>query len=257
LRVVETLNLSFSYDGKEVLKKINFGLEKGTINILVGPNGAGKSTLIRILSGILTPSSGDVKIEGKSLFTLSREEIARKISYLPQETHVVYPFTCLEIVLMGRVPWTGRWGKERLEDLEIAEEAMKRIGILNLRGRPITEVSGGERQLVFLARAISQKTDIFLLDEPASHLDMRHKFVLFDVLHHLREDGKSILLVTHDFFLLQFPFDNLLAMKEGEIIASGKREELLNEPLLTKLYGVPLRLEKRDKNFILIPKVLK
>jgi len=256
LEVLKAQSISFSYDGKDVIKDVSIDIGKGSLNLLIGPNGAGKSTLLRLLSGILKPTEGDVKIQGRSIYTLKRKEIARVISYLPQESHVVYPFSCLEIVLMGRTPWIGKWKPEEEKDLEIAVKAMRRVGILSLKERVITEISGGERQLVFLARAIAQNPQVFLLDEPASYLDMKHKFVLFDILLALKDEGKSIFLVTHDVFILQFPFDNIFAIKGGKIVKTGKKEDILDEKLLSLLYEVSLKVERIGKGFFLMPKIL-
>lgn len=246
-------SVSYGYGTHQVLKEINLEIEESSINLIVGPNGAGKTTLLKLIASLLKPENGTIKVLGKDLRSLKRREIARLVSYLPQTIPLVYPFTVYEIVLMGRTPYVrGILGfSER--DRKVVMETMEWMGISSLRERKITEISGGERQLAYLARVIAQETPILLLDEPGTSLDLKHKFELFRILLKLKEMGKTIVIVSHDVFFIKFPFERIIAIKEGKIIENGKREEILKEDFLKKVFGAQVKILERNGDYFVKP----
>lgn len=225
--------LSFSYGDLAVLHGLSLSLARGSFAGLIGPNGCGKSTLLRILSGILPPSRGRVTFEGRALDQIPRRERATLIAYVPQQQRSVFPFTALEVVVTGRTPYGSRFRFESAADREIALKALEDIGASHLRSRPVTELSGGEQQMVSVARALAQNASVLLLDEPAASLDLKHRAQLGSALRRLREErGLTALVVTHDLQMLDSSFDSLFAMREGRIVAQGPPSEVLREDVL-------------------------
>jgi iron complex transport system ATP-binding protein len=225
--------LSFSYGELPVLHDLSLSLGRGSFTGLIGPNGCGKSTLLRILSGILPPSRGRVTFEGRALDQIPRRERATLIAYVPQQQRSVFPFTALEVVVTGRTPYGSRFRFESAADREIALKALEDIGASHLRSRPVTELSGGEQQMVSVARALAQNASVLLLDEPAASLDLKHRAQLGSALRRLREErGLTALVVTHDLQMLDSSFDSLFAMREGRIVAQGPPSEVLREDVL-------------------------
>lgn len=225
--------LSFSYGELPVLHDLSLSLDRGSFAGLIGPNGCGKSTLLRILSGILEPSRGQVICEGRALDAIPRRERAKIIAYVPQQQRNVFPFTALEVVVTGRTPYGTRFRFESDADREIAMRALEDLGASHLAPRPVTELSGGEQQLVSVARALAQSAGILLLDEPAASLDLKHRAQLGSALRRLREERDlTALVVTHDLQMLDSSFDSLFAMREGRIVARGAPSEVLREEVL-------------------------
>jgi iron complex transport system ATP-binding protein len=229
--------LSFSYGSLEVVHDLSLSLARGSFAGLIGPNGCGKSTLLRILAGILDPAKGRVLCEGRILHSIPRRERATLIAYVPQQQRNVFPFTALEVVLTGRTPYGSRFRFESEADREIAMRALSEIGASHLASRPITELSGGEQQMVSVARALAQSASILLLDEPAASLDLKHRAQLGSALRRLREErGLTALVVTHDLQMLDSGFDALYAMREGRIVAQGSPSEVLREEVLSRAF---------------------
>jgi iron complex transport system ATP-binding protein len=214
---------------------------------LIGANGSGKSTLIRLLAGLLAPGTGEVIFDGASLSTIHPRERAKRIAYVPQSSSNVFPFTALEVVLTGRSPYSGRFRFESAHDEQIALSALNALDAAHLASRHITELSGGERQLVTVARALAQEPELLLLDEPASALDLKHRTQLTRALRKLRDErGMTILMITHDLMLLDSAADLIIAMKCGRLIASGAPSVVLTEALLGEVYDAPVRTMRSD-----------
>lgn len=249
--LLEARALHFAYHrgGREVVSSASLKLERGKMCALIGANGSGKSSLVRLLAGLLVPSRGEILLEGKKISSVSGRERAKRIGYVPQTISTVFPFTALEVVLTGRSPHTrGRFGFENRIDLRIARDALSSVDAAHLETRPVTELSGGERQLVMLARALAQEADLLLLDEPSSALDLKHRAGL---VRHLRraceERNLAALVVTHDLLLLDPAFDVVFAMRDGEIIASGSPSQVLNDRTLANVYaGARIRVHHAD-----------
>ena len=252
--IIEGENIRFSYDGVEVLKGINISLGEGKLIGLLGANGVGKSTLLKIICGILTPKSGRIKYNGREIARMDKREIAKKVAYVPQNSTFGFPFSVTEAVLMGRAPYIGRFEFERDSDWEIAVSAMETVGISQLKDRLVTEISGGEKQLASLARALAQEPEIMVLDEPATFLDVKHKSQVMRLLRRLKEDrGISVIAATHDFFSTLFYFDEIILLKDGTIFAQGKSEDVLKEEILTAAYGIEVTVKKENGNMFVFP----
>jgi iron complex transport system ATP-binding protein len=235
-------NLQFHYPGVPVLRDISFNVPAGDFLSLLGPNGSGKSTLLRLLDRILLPQAGSIMLEGHALSTYSRRDLARRIAYVPQDTLWVFPYTVLEVVLMGRSPHVGRSGFENQQDLDIAWEMMRLTDIDHLADKLITAISGGERQRVLIARALSQQPQILLLDEPNAHLDINHQVEIFQILQEQNEQHHlTIVSVSHDLNLAAaFSKRALLLGEPGKggstIFAIGRPHEVLTESTIEQVY---------------------
>ena len=236
--MIEARNLEFAYNsGAPVIRGVSMKLERGAMGALIGPNGCGKSTLIRLLAGLLAPSAGEILVKGTPLGAIDSRDRTRLIAYVPQSAGRSFPFTALEIVLTGRSPYLPRFAFEGRRDVEKAMEAMEAAGIAALAGRPITELSAGERQLVSLARALAQEAAMLLLDEPAASLDLKHRAAIIRTLAELRERrGLTVLMVTHDLSLVAPEFEVVFGMRRGSLVAVGPAAETLREPVLAEVY---------------------
>jgi iron complex transport system ATP-binding protein len=199
------------------------------------------------LCGLLRPNSGQIRFNSNNLESISKRTLAQQIAYLAQTISLTFPFTSLEIVLTGRNPYLNRFGTESKEDLRIAMDALNLVGVAHLAGRPITVLSGGERQLVLVARAIAQSPMILLLDEPAGFLDLKHRAQLVQVLRRLRDDrGIGSLVVTHDLMFLEPSFDLVFALRDGRILAEGSPREVLVSSTLQQVYGVGIHTMREE-----------
>jgi len=245
--LIEARKLSYSYSSLVAVANASLRLPAGQLGALIGANGSGKSTLIRLLAGLLVPHAGEVNFKGSPLSSLHPRERAKRIAYVPQATASVFPFTALEVVLTGRSPYSGRFRFESAQDEEIALAALDALDAAHLAPRPVTELSGGERQLVTVARALAQEPELMLLDEPASALDLKHRTQLARALRRLRtERGIAVLMITHDLMLLDATADLIFAMKAGRVVASGTPEVVLNESVLGDVYDAPVRTARSN-----------
>ena len=243
-------NLSFRYPDIPVLRNITFDLPAGDFLSLLGPNGSGKSTLLRLLDRILLPESGTITIDGRPLNEFSRRELAKRVAYVPQDTPWVFPYTVLEVVLMGRSPYVGRSGFESAQDLEIARETMRLTDIEHLADKLITAISGGERQRVLIARALSQQPRILLLDEPNAHLDISHQIEIFRILREQNEQRDlAIVSVSHDLNLAAaFSKRALLLADTGNegasIFSIGQPKDVLTRENIEVVYRTPVLVDQ-------------
>jgi iron complex transport system ATP-binding protein len=218
----------------------------GAFLAVIGPNGAGKSTLLRVVAGLVRPARGEVLLGGRPVGTLSRSEIARQVALVPQESSMMFPFHVLEVVLMGRHPHLSAWQFEAQADVASAREALSRVGLAGFEERRFQQLSGGEKQRVVLARAIAQAAPVLLLDEPTAFLDLRHQVGIYDILHDLSAAGTTIVAVTHDINLAGAYCRQVLALRDGQVMAHGTSQEVLRRDLLEEVYEVPLRVLTPD-----------
>jgi iron complex transport system ATP-binding protein len=245
--LIQTRNLSFTYSSLPAVVDVSMALPRGAMAALIGANGSGKSTLIRLLAGLLEPAKGDVAFNGAPLTNLHPRDRAKRIAYVPQSTSTVFPFTALEVVLTGRSPYSGRFRFESSHDEQIALSALDALDAAHLSARHITELSGGERQLVTVARALAQEPEVMLLDEPASALDLKHRTQLARALRRLRDErGITVLIITHDLMLLDSAADLIFAMKCGHVAASGTPDAVLTDSVLGEVYDSPVRTMRSD-----------
>jgi iron complex transport system ATP-binding protein len=237
--LLEARGLRFAYAAglPEVVCDASLALRRGALAALIGANGSGKSSLIRLLAGLLTPTRGEVLFDGTPLRAIEARQRARRIAYVPQATATVFPLTALEVVLTGRSPYTPRFRFENERDLAVAHGALAAVDAAHLAARSVLELSGGERQLVSLARALAQEPDCLLLDEPSAALDLKHRAGLMRHLRRLRDErGLTVLMVTHDLQLLDPAFDEVFAMREGFVVAAGAPSEVLRDEVLASVF---------------------
>jgi iron complex transport system ATP-binding protein len=239
--LLRTDRVSFGYSHRAlVINRISFSLEQPGLAALIGANGSGKTTLVRLLAGLLTPTEGSVYFEGRLLSSIPRQEVARQMAYVPQTNAMIFPFSGLEVVLTGRTPHTSRFQFENQADREKALAALETVGAQHLAFRPVTQLSGGERQLIALARALAQEPKCLMLDEPSSSLDLKHRAGLIRTLRDLHnQKGLSAIVVTHDLQLLDPVFERVFALKAGELVAEGRPSEILQDDLLARIYDDP------------------
>ncbi len=237
--MLQIKDLSFSYKDRLVLKEINFHIEKGEILALVGPNGSGKSTLLRCMNAFLKPRSGQVMLAGTDIRKQSRKWIARHIALLPQNLEPVQNITCYELVSMGRSPYQLFGWVLTENDRKIIEWAIEYMDLQSFRDRLFNKLSGGERQRAWIAMILAQDTDVVLLDEPITYLDIKYQWYFLDVIRRIRNEyGKTFVLVLHDINQAMMVADSFVVLKAGRVYSLGKGSEIVTSDLLRKVYEV-------------------
>ena len=234
---IDIRGLSFSYGKQKILDQISLSVKPGEICGLLGPNGCGKSTLFRCCMGFLHPEQGQVHVRGVNIAHMKPSALARHIAYVPQEHRQPFPFDVRDMILMGRTPRMSGWFRLNRDDERIAEEAMLRIGIGHLADRPFVQLSGGQRQLVLIARAMAQQTPLILLDEPTSALDFSNQLSVWNVLREVASQGVAVLVCCHDPNHILWFCDKAAVMHEGSICAEGPASDIMTEDVLQRIYG--------------------
>ena len=242
--------LTFAYNGADVLKDVNLDLAGGNLVGLVGPNGSGKSTLLKCLDRLLVPRKGKVLLDGKDLSRMGRKGIARRIGYVPQSTSILFPKTVFDTVLMGRIPH-GNWSPTR-GDLRIATRILRDMGMGNLAGRDLNSLSGGQRQKVMIARALAQKPEVLLLDEPTSSLDLANQIDVMELIIRQKRKGIVAVMAVHDLNLALRYCDSFILLKGGRVVAGGDSESLSRE-VLEEVYDIRARIIGKGKDKVLLP----
>ncbi len=239
-------NISFAYRrGSPTLRNVSFAVHKGEFLSLVGPNGAGKSTLLRLLDRILLPDEGIIFLGEQRLTGFSRTELARRIAFIPQEAGILFPFTVAEVVLMGRSPHTHGAMFENETDRQIARDMMRLTDTLHLAHQPVTAISGGERQRVFIARALAQQPDILLMDEPNAHLDIAHQLETFSLIKKLNLEQKlTVVCVSHDLNLAATYSDRIGILVCGSLTALGTPHEVLTESTIRSAFQASVIVDR-------------
>ncbi len=244
-REVEIADISCSYERTPVLEKISFPIEKGTFFIITGPNGSGKTTLLKNIAGLIKPDKGNVFIQGRQIKSYSKKQLAKIIAYVPQTIHIDNPFKVFDFVLMGRSPYLGMLGFEQKKDVDIAKQAISYTGIEKFAERRLDQLSGGEKQRGFIAKAICQQPDIILLDEPTASLDLMHQMKMMDLMQQLKnETNITVIMVSHDLNLASMYADKLLLLKHGKIVKHGIPEDVLTAKNLEEAYECKLLVDK-------------
>jgi iron complex transport system ATP-binding protein len=242
---INVKNLSHSFGEDLILKNISFQVPTKDFFIVIGPNGSGKTTLMKVMSGILKPQQGRLEILNLTIDQYQRKALARTIAFVPQMLSVDFPFTVFEMVLMGRSPYLGILGLEEEKDMEIARQAIAFTGMENLAHRKLDQLSGGEQQRVFIARAICQEPDVILLDEPTASLDLAYQVRIMDLMERLKnEKGITVVMVSHDVNLAAMYADHLLLLHDGQVLCQGLPDEVLNYKTLEKAYGCALLVDE-------------
>jgi iron complex transport system ATP-binding protein len=233
--------LTVRYGARAVLNDIALTVAPGEVLALIGPNGAGKTTLFRTISGVIRPASGAIRVAEEEITRLSVNQRARFMAVVPQARRLPADFTVWQTVLLGRTPHLGWLGKSTPGDQQRARWALERTNLLDLAGRRIDELSGGEQQLVLLARALAQETPILLLDEPTAHLDLKHQSHLLRLVQELaHEQQLAILMAIHDLNLVALYADRVALLSSGRLLAMGTAGEVLTPEALARVYQVPL-----------------
>ena len=221
------------------LDHVSVTVERGSLTGLLGPNGCGKTTLLNLLSGVLQPEHGHVSLNGASLAGRSRRDIARHLAVVPQETHPAFDYTVMEMVLMGRHPHLGVFELEGPRDLALAQDALAATGTEHLAGRAYMTLSGGEKQRVVIASALTQLPEVLLLDEPTASLDLGYQLEVAALLRRLNlERGVTMVLATHDLNLAASLCDRLILMRDGRVVAQGPTRDVLTAGSIRRIYDV-------------------
>jgi iron complex transport system ATP-binding protein len=248
--MLEINNLTCGYDSKFILQDIDFKVENKELMGIIGPNGSGKTTLLRAITKVLKPKKGEIFFEGENIWQMEFRDLAKKIAAVSQNL-VLNQMTVEEFVLLGRIPHYQRFQfLETKEDLEIAEKSLELTDIFKLKDRAISEISGGERQLALIARALAQEPKLLLLDEPTAHLDIAHQVKILDLIKRLnKEFGLTVMMVLHDLNLASEYCQRLVLINEGRIYKIGTPFEVLNYKIIEEVYKTMVVVEKNPISF--------
>lgn len=234
--------LGIGYPRHPVGRDLSLGIEAGTVTMLLGPNGCGKTTLFRTLMGLLPAQGGRVMLDGQPISTLGRNDIAKRIAYVPQVAQGYFPFTVLDVVMMGRAPYLSMFAQPGRTDREIAEAAMAEVGLADYRDRAFTAISGGQRQLALIARALAQAAPVLVMDEPTANLDYGNQHKVLTRAAALARDGRTVIVSTHNpDHALAFA-DNVVLMKAGAVLGAGAATDVLSGDALGEVYGIPVEI---------------
>ena len=239
--MIELNQVGYQIGRNWLVRDITLTIETGTLWCLVGPNGAGKSTLLRLISGELTPTTGNIQLFGKPIHTYEPREFARLRAYLQQKRDMNFPFTSMDIVLFGRYPYLNG-AKETARDLHIAQEALRKVEADIFAERLYPTLSGGEASRVDIARILAQAPELFLLDEPTNHLDPRHHVQILNLCKTLCRQRKTVITAIHDLNLASMYADRLLMLKDGAPVACGSPRDVLTLEQLSEVYGIPFEV---------------
>ncbi|GAA0922254.1 ABC transporter ATP-binding protein [Nonomuraea longicatena] len=240
---LQAVDVKLGYGDRLIVDGLDLGIETGTVTTIIGPNGCGKSTLLRALGRLLKPSGGEVLLDGKRIAAIPTKEVARVLTVLPQSPTAPEGLTVADLVARGRHPhqtWYRQWSSD---DESAVGHALDLTGLADLAERPLDELSGGQRQRAWISMALAQGTDLLLLDEPTTFLDLAHQVEVLELVRHLhRESGRTIVMVLHDLNLAARYTDRLVAMREGRVVAAGTPHEVLTEDLLRTVFGLDSKI---------------
>lgn len=240
--------LSFRYQNAKTPALDSFSLEipKGSSMALLGPNGAGKSTLMDIMLRWKTPTDGTITLFGHPLQSYSRKEMGRLVALVPQDENSNFAFSALDYVLFGRAPYLGDIAQPRQEDIDIALDSLRQVGLSSFAERPVTSLSGGEHQLLLLARAIAQRPRLMLLDEPTSALDPANTAKVLAILTRLHDQGMTLFFTTHDPSMAAETATHVAMLKDGRLLSSGTMQKTMTAESLSELYDTPMATLSHD-----------
>ena len=239
-------NLSFAWGKHKVLDDVSFNIETGTVTSILGPNGSGKTTLLKLLLGFYTPLSGRILLGNDDLKSLDLGQRAKKMAYVPQRHSAVFSYRVLDVVSLGRIPYSNVFCKITDQDYQQAISCLKQLGIEHLSDRPYTEISGGEQQLALIARALVQQAEILIMDEPVSGLDYGNQLLLLKQLRRLAKSGITCIKTTHYPEHALWTSDRAIFLRAGKIIASGNSVDIINSEMLKKLYNADIKVLENE-----------
>ena len=247
-------NISFTYssENNHVLRTLSMEVQKGDITAILGPNGIGKTTLLHLILGWIKANRGTIYLDGRKQEEYSRREMGKLIGLVPQDEHITFEYSLLEYVLLGRTPHLHSLESPGKGDYKAASNALKKVGLENLANRPVTHLSGGEKQLVLVARSLAQEPRILLLDEPMSNLDLANKIRLIEVLRSLKKDGVTILFTSHEPEVAAAISNYLILMGNNNTIEHGTADTVLNSEALSRIYGIPVKVADYNGKKIVI-----
>lgn len=244
---VDVRNVTCSYDGgPPVLSDFSVSIREGSVTAILGPNGVGKTTLLNTILGWMIPDSGGVYIFGRPLRSMSRGEAGRTVSIVPQDEHIAFEYSLLDYVMLGRSPHMGALALPTERDAMIAGNALRLVGLFHRRSDPVTEISGGEKQLVLLARSLCQEPKLLLLDEASAHLDLGNKRRLADLITTLKTDGVTILFTTHDPDFASMISEDIILLSEDGLLTQGTPREVMTSDYLSTAFRLPLSVRWLD-----------
>jgi iron complex transport system ATP-binding protein len=243
---VQVQNLSFRYRNF-ALRVEHLQFENAKLTSIVGPNGAGKTTFLKCISAILPVSKGSLFIDGRDIGTMREDERARLLAYVPQEHSSIFNYSVLDFILMGRAAYLPMFSTPSARDVEISQEALDFVALGHFASRPYFQLSSGERRLVLIARALAQKSDILILDEPTSFLDPKHETEILELAKKLAvEKHKTVLVTLHNLDMAVKYSDAMVFMKQGQVVASGRPDDILDEALLESVYEIKMSIIRYD-----------
>lgn len=243
---VNALTYTYNASSAAAVKEVTFDISPQTVTAILGPNGAGKTTLLHLVLGLKQPLTGSILLLGKKINDYSRHELSQNIGLVPQSEYIPFEYTVLEYVTLGRAPYLGPLELPGEQDTAIAQQAISEVGISHLESRSIPALSGGELQLVLLARALCQQPRVLLLDEPTSHLDLANRNVTLKILDRLRRAGATVIFTTHDPEAASLIADQLVLMRAGQVLDSGTMDEVFTAEKLSSTYGTSVEVVRVD-----------
>lgn len=247
--LISAERVTINYGSQTALQEVSMGIMGGGFYGLLGPNGSGKTTLISVLCGAMNPSSGRVLWKGRNLSEYGCKEIARSFAVVPQDYYINFPFSVLDIVMMGRKPHLKRFTRSTSTDLEIVYRCMDVCGVLDYADKPITSLSGGERQRVILARALAQTPQVLFLDEVTSNLDISHKIELLNLVKKMNlERGLTVIAAMHDLNLAGVFCNQMIYLERGKVVCSGPAEKVFNEEVISRVFKVKVEIKRNICN---------
>ncbi|WP_040951940.1 ABC transporter ATP-binding protein [Gorillibacterium massiliense] len=249
MAILETRDLAVAYGNTEIVKKLNLAIPEGKVTSIIGPNGCGKSTVLKTMARLMRPSKGSVLLDGKAIHTESTRDVARKLAILPQTPEAPNGLTVQELVTYGRFPYQKGMGRLKPEDRKVIDWAIAETGMDEFRDRPIEALSGGQRQRVWIAMALAQETELLLLDEPTTYLDLAHQLEILQLLTRLnREQNRTVAMVLHDLNLAARFSDYMVAVRAGEVICAGSPQEVLTSSTLKKVFEIDAEIVTDPRN---------
>ncbi len=249
MNCINTKNLNISYGNLDIVKDLNLDIPKGKITTIIGSNGCGKSTILKTIARIIQPKSGDIYVNNKNIKEQNPKDLAKTMAVLPQSPQAPSGLTVEELISYGRFPHQKGFGKLKNDDKDIITWALKSTGIEEFRDRPIQALSGGQRQRAWIAMALAQQTDILILDEPTTYLDLAHQLEILQLLEDLnRKQGTTIVMVIHELNNAARFADHMIGVKKGKVVCQGTSHEVMTKENLKELFNIDAEIVQDPRN---------
>jgi len=249
---IENLRYRYPISKTDVLRGVTLQIPEGKVTALLGPNGSGKSTLFKVLIKVLGPYEGAVYVNGEDLKNIGIDALSKMVAWVPQEEDSLFPYTVLDYVLLGRTPHLGFFNMPSEKDEKIAHNVLAQLNLSHVAHRKVPTLSGGEKKLVSIARALVQEPETLILDEPTAHLDIGNKMKVLNIIRRMANSGKTVIFSTHDPNEVFLVADNVAIMNGGEIVSEGPPAKAITEETLEKVYGVPVVMHKINEKQVLV-----